>query len=66
MAWMDHVRADPLPWLLASDTPAVRAMALRRLLDAPIDSSEVGRARGAAMDNDPIRTILAAQNPAGW
>lgn len=66
MSWLDHVRADPLPWLLAHDTPAVRAVALQRLLDRPPTSPEVGQARSAAMDTDPIKSILAAQDPAGW
>jgi CTP:molybdopterin cytidylyltransferase MocA len=33
MTWRAHLRADPLPWLLAADTPAVRAATLQRLLD---------------------------------
>ncbi|MEV5412932.1 hypothetical protein AB0K60_29355 [Thermopolyspora sp. NPDC052614] len=66
MTWLDHVRADPLPWLLEWNTPAVRAATLQRLLDLPPDSPEVREARDAAMDTDPIKSILAAQNPAGW
>lgn len=66
MTWLGHVRADPLPWLLAADTPAVRAATLQRLLDAPADAPEVREARAAAMDVDPIKAVLAAQDPAGW
>jgi hypothetical protein len=66
VTWLDRVREDPLPWLLAPETPAVRAAALQRLLDLPSDAPEVRRAREAAMDTDPIKTILAAQDPAGW
>jgi hypothetical protein len=66
MTWLDHVRADPLPWLLSDDDPAVRAAALQRLLDKGPDAPDVRRARAAAMDTDPIKTILAAQDPAGW
>jgi hypothetical protein len=66
MTWLDHVRADPLPWLLSPDTPAVRAAALQRLLNDPPDALEVREARHAAMDADPIKSILAAQDPAGW
>lgn len=66
MTWLDHVRVDPRPWLLAEDTPAVRAAALQRLLDLPGDASEVVEARAAAMEADPIRAILAAQHPEGW
>jgi hypothetical protein len=66
MTWLEHVRADPLPWLLAEDTPSVRAATLQRLLGAPADAPEVCRARRAAMDADPIKAVLAAQDPAGW
>jgi hypothetical protein len=66
MAWLNHVREDPPPWLLSADTPAVRATALQRLLDAAPDSPEVRMARAAAMETDPIKSILAAQDPAGW
>jgi hypothetical protein len=63
MGWREHVRADPLPWLLSPDTPAVRAATLRRLLDRP---AEAARELVVAMTADPIRAILAAQDPAGW
>jgi hypothetical protein len=66
MTWLDHVRADPLPWLLSDDDPAVRAATLQRLIDQPADAPDVRRARAAAMDRDPIKGILAAQDPAGW
>lgn len=66
VSWRDHVRADPLPWLLEEDTPAVRAAALLRLCDASDDAREVRVARAAAMRADPIKTILAHQEPAGW
>jgi hypothetical protein len=66
MTWLDHVRADPLPWLLSDDNPAVRAAALQRLLDKGPGAPDVSRARAAAMATDPIKTILAAQDPAGW
>jgi hypothetical protein len=66
MRWLEHVRADPLPWLLEYDTPAVRAATLQRLLgDAP-DRPRVREARLAAMDSDPIKSLLATQDPAGW
>jgi hypothetical protein len=64
--WRAHLRADPLPWLLDEGTPAVRAATLQRLLDRPADAPEVRAARAAAMTVDPIRSILAAQDPAGW
>jgi hypothetical protein len=63
MSWRAQLRADPLGWLLGSDTPVVRTAALRRLLDLPADAPEVRHARAAAMTVDPIRSILAAQQP---
>lgn len=66
VGWRDYVRADPLPWLLDDETPAVRAAALQRLCDAPADAVDVRAARKAAMLADPIKTILDRQDPAGW
>ena len=66
MTWTDRLRADPLPWLLDADTPAVRAAALTRLLDRPDDDPEVVQARRAAMGCDPIRAILDSQEPEGY
>jgi hypothetical protein len=64
--WLSRLNDDPVPWLLAADTPAVRAAALQRLLDRPANDPEVVQARAAAMRADPIRAILNAQDPAGW
>ena len=66
MAWADHLSDDPLPWLLAEETPAVRAATLQRLCDRPDDDAEVGAARAKEMRTEPIRSILDAQDPEGW
>lgn len=66
MAWTDHVAGDVLPWLLSPDTPAVRAATLQRLLGRRADDPDVVAARAAAMEADPIRSILEAQDPEGW
>ncbi|MEW6059912.1 MAG: nitrogen fixation protein NifH [Actinomycetota bacterium] len=58
--------ADPLPWLLEAELPAVRRAALEWLLDEPADSPRVRRARAAAMRSDPIAAILAGQHPDGF
>jgi hypothetical protein len=65
-AWRAALNADPLPWLLERDTPAVRHQALRLLLDEPEDSAAVRRARAAAMRTPPISAILEAQAPEGF
>jgi hypothetical protein len=64
--WLDRLHDDPLPWLLDTAYPAVRHLALRQLLDRPVDDPEVVEAGVAAMRSDPIAAILAAQDPAGW
>ncbi|HEU4355337.1 MAG TPA: nitrogen fixation protein NifH [Actinomycetota bacterium] len=65
-AWRAALRGDPLPWLLDEEVPAVRHLALRRLLDEPEDATRVRRARASAMRTHPIATILEAQHPDGW
>jgi hypothetical protein len=65
-AWQSALNADPLPWLLERDDPAVRHLALRRLLDEDRDAPAVRRARSAAMRAHPIVTFLDAQQPEGW
>ena len=64
--WIRRLNDDPLPWLLDPDAPAVRHRALRELLDLGPDRAEVVKARRAAMQADPIASILAAQHPEGW
>jgi len=64
--WRDHLRGDPLPWLLDVADPAVRHLALRDLLGRDEDDPDVRTARDAATRSDPIAAILAAQDPAGW
>lgn len=64
--WLNALNADPTPWLLEENTPAVRRMALRDLLERPEQDREVARARAAAMRADPIAVILDAQYPAGY
>jgi hypothetical protein len=64
--WLRMLNDDPLPWLLDEETPAVRHLALRQLLDRPEDALEVQQARAAAMRTAPIAAILAAQQPGGF
>jgi len=64
--WRMDLRGDPMTWLLDRCTPAVRHVALRDLLDRPADDPEVVAARHAAMDSEPIASILGAQRPDGF
>lgn len=66
MNWQAMLKYDPLPWLLEEETPAVRHLALRQLLDQPENAPEVRQAREAAMRTTPIADILAAQQPKGF
>ncbi len=59
-------RAEALPWLLEETDPAVRHLAMLRLMDRPALDSEVTAARAAAMAAEPIAPILAAQDREGW
>ena len=64
--WQGALRADPLPWLLDPDAPAVRHRALRDLLGRPADDPDLVASGAAAMAADPIRAILDAQHPDGY
>jgi hypothetical protein len=66
MPWLHSLNADPLPWLLEDEAPAVKHAALRQLFDRGADDPEVQRASAAAMGANPIAPILAAQAPEGY
>jgi hypothetical protein len=65
-AWTHALNADPVPWLLENDNPAAKHLTLRTLLDRSADDRDVRRAQAAAMQSDPIASILAAQYPDGY
>ncbi len=66
MSWREELNGDPLPWLLEPDTPGVRYLALRDLLDLPADDPELAAAREAAHAEGPIASILAEMDEAGY
>jgi hypothetical protein len=55
-----------IDWLLEKDNPSVRYFALRDLLGRPDDDGAAQAARRAIMRSEPVRKILAAQNPEGY
>lgn len=65
-AWLHRLNGDPRPWLLEESDPAVRAATLVRLLGRAETHPEVIEARFCAMSTDPIKGILAAQDPGGF
>ena len=71
MAWQDQLKGDSLAWLLEPDSPGVRYLVLRDLLDRPKDDvrqevAKLSAARKAAHTEGPIATILAEMNAAGF
>ncbi len=64
--WSRCLNGNPLPWLLDDDSPAVKHVALRALLNRGDHDPAVRRASAAAMRADPIAAILAAQSPEGY
>jgi hypothetical protein len=66
MAWQDQLNGDSVSWLLKSETPGVRYLALRDLLDRPSDDPELRAARTEAQTKGPIASILVEMNDAGY
>jgi hypothetical protein len=66
MTWQDQLHGDPLPWLLATDDPGVRYLALRDLLDRPAADPELLAARRLAHTAGPIATVLDVMAPEGY
>jgi len=65
MSWRALLHDDPLPWLLEKRDPAVRAQALRTLLDRGARDAELREAQQRAMSAPPISTILRRQQADG-
>lgn len=66
MSWQDQLRGDSLSWLLEPDSPGVRYLALRDLLDLPRKDRELLAAQAAAHTRGPIAAITAKMNKAGY
>lgn len=66
MMWMEQLKSDSLHWLLEPDSPEVRYLAMRDLLDLPQDDPELVAARRMAHTKGPIATILGKMNKAGY
>jgi len=64
--WLRNLNDDPQPWLLEESDAGVRAATLMGVMGRPASDPEVAELRKTAMNLDPIRSILAAQDPAGW
>jgi hypothetical protein len=65
MSWQDQLSGDPLAWLLEHDSPGVRYLALRDMVDLP-DDAKLRAARKVAHRQGPIAAILAGMDEAGY
>jgi hypothetical protein len=66
MKWMEQLKGDTLSWLLEKEDPGVRYLALRDLMDVPVNNSELVVAREIAHREGPIAKILDAMKPEGY
>jgi len=66
MNWKNQLRGDSVSWLLESDSPGVRYLALRDLLDLQPEDAELKTARKKANKEGPIATILSQMEKGGY
>jgi hypothetical protein len=66
MSWKTQLRKDSLPWLLESEDPGVRYLALRDVLDLDPDDRELRSARRAAHREGAIAKVLSKMNTEGY
>ncbi len=63
--WTSQLKADPTDWLLGSDDPSVRYLALRDLLGRGENDPEVREAKRQIMLSGIVPKVLAKQEPGG-
>ena len=66
MSWQSEVKGDSLAWLLESEAPGIRYLALRDLMDYPGEDAELLTARKAAHQAGPIAAVLSEMDAAGY
>ncbi len=66
MSWQDQLKANSLPWLLETEAPGVRYLALRDLVGLSRDDPELHTARKTAHKKGPIATVLAEMDKTGF
>jgi len=66
MSWKSQLRSDSLPWLLESENPGVRYLALRDLFDLSPDDKKLKTARKSAHKEGPIAHILSKMDEEGY
>jgi hypothetical protein len=66
MPWKNQLRNDSVQWLLESENPGVRYLALRDLLDLSPDDKKLKTARKFAHREGPIAHILSKMDEEGF
>lgn len=66
MSWKNQLRSDSVPWLLESENPGVRYLAVRDLLDLPRDDKKLKTARKLAHKEGPIAHVLSKMDEEGF
>jgi hypothetical protein len=66
MSWTSQLRGDSISWLLETDSPGVRYLALRDLLDLQPEDSELKSGRKKAHKEGPIATVLSHMEKEGY
>ena len=66
MSWKNQLRNDSLPWLLESENPGVRYLAMRDLSDLSPDDKKLKTARKSAHKEGPIAHVLSKMNEEGY
>jgi hypothetical protein len=64
--WQSQLRGDPLPWLLETESPGARYLALRDVVGLTKNDRELRKARKAAHRQGPIAAILDAMDEDGY
>ena len=66
MPWQDQLKGNSLAWLLETETPEIRYLALRDLLDRGKNDSELLTASKEAHTKGPVATILTEMDESGF
>ena len=66
MSWRTQLRGDSVTWLLKSEVPNIRYLAMRDLLDLSPDDGELKAIRKSAHKEGPIPVVLDAMENEGY
>lgn len=66
MSWKNQLRGDSVQWLLDSDSPGVRYLTMRNLLDLSPDDKKLKAVRKSAHRDGPISVVLSGMEKEGY